>query len=803
MSRARVTDTLLAGLATMVVAWPLTTLFTPNTWVGPTLALVAVVVVSGLLARRLTPSRVAVTGIQLVAVVLAAGGLYGRGHLWYGLPTWDMVLAVNQILVEARETVQSHAAPAPTTRGIIAGVGLAVALTALVVDHLAVERRSPALAGLPLLTAFLISASNSGSALHPKYFVAAAAVWLLMVGRQGVASLRRWSTTVPTGVSSPPHRDDREAVQGFAGVGRSLAVMGLAAAIVVPVLVPHFPTRYLIDGLGRSSDATGFRDGQVGLRTTLDLEQSLSSRSETPVLRYTTTAATPTPLRVGVLTEYRDGQWRPNRLRVGYSEDPPVSLPPELDARVARATYRIQVDDARLEAPQIAAPSPLVAGDLDGVEWGVERRTMVASVNRPAESYAFTYLDLRPTSDQLRQARVPTSAADLYGDELAVDPEAEEAVRALAAQLVKPGDSRLQAATAIQRYLRSTGGFSYSLKLAGPVTDQRGQPVRYDPLTHFLTTKVGYCIQFASAMVMLARASGIPARMAIGFLPGTFSRGEYTVRASDAHSWPELYFDGIGWLRFEPTPSGTRNTVAPAYSLPQASPGTGSTTTDTPLAQPSTAPTRPGGANDPDAANSSTSTDESAAALPAWLSPQRLTVLAWVVAGLLIGMLGALAVPLAARSRLRRRLRQAEDDARRVEVEWQAMVERIGDLGVIPPRGSTPRQAGQFYRREAYLEGEESQALQRVVDSIERSRYAPPGSVATDIRADTHTVVHAVSGVRRRKDRVRARWWPAEGVAEWRDLHDTASAGLRRPLRRAGPAVGAAWGRFRRALRRG
>jgi hypothetical protein len=116
-----------------------------------------------------------------------------------------------------------------------------------------------------------------------------------------------------------------------------------------------------------------------------------------------------------------------------------------------------------------------------------------------------------------------------------------------------------------------------------------------------------------------------------------------------------------------------------------------------------------------------------------------------------------------------------------VEVEWQSMVERIGDLGVVPPRGSTPRQAGHFFRREAYLEGEESQALRRIVDGVERSRYARPGTTVTDIRQDTESVVKAVSGVRRRKDRLRAMWWPTQGLAEWQERRAAAVRLVRRP----------------------
>jgi hypothetical protein len=303
-----------------------------------------------------------------------------------------------------------------------------------------------------------------------------------------------------------------------------------------------------------------------------------------------------------------------------------------------------------------------------------------------------------------------------------------------------------------------------------------------DPITHFLLTKQGYCVQFASAMVMMARASGIPARMAIGFLPGRLDKGAYTVRASDAHAWPELYFDGIGWLRFEPTPSGEQNTVAPDYSLaPTSVNGSGSATTG--AGAPTTrADTRPDGRNDPGATD--TTQQGGSTGVTGWIGETTRSAGMWVLLGLLIGILGSLAVPLAARSRLRRRLREAPDEAGRVEVEWQSLVERIGDLGIIAPRGSTPRQAGRFYSREAYLEGEESQALHRIVNGIERSRYAPPGTVLTDIRADTASVVHAVSAVRRRKDRVRAAWWPTEGLIEWRDRRDGVVRLVRLPFDR-------------------
>lgn len=781
MTRGRLGDSLIAGAASAVVAWPLTTLFTPSTWVRPTLAMVLAVVVVGVVGRMLTSSWAAIAAAQLVGIVLAAGWIYGRGHLWYGLPYADTVLAFNRLLIDARETIQNYAAPAPTNRGITLAIGLAIGVVAVVVDHLAVMRRSPALAGLPLLTAFLIAASNSGDSLHPMFFVAAGGVWLLMLGRQGIASLRRWSTTVPMSTTGRRNSEDHDGAYGYAAVGRSLAVAGLVAAVVVPVVVPHFPTRYLIDGLGRSNEATGFSDGQIGLKSTLDLTKSLKSPSKAPVLSYTTNAAILTPLRVGVLESYRGDSWRPEPADVGFGRLSTVPLPDELGDDVPRETYRVSVEDSRIEAPQIAAPTPLVSADLGRVPWGLDRNTSVAVVDRSARSYSFTYLALNPTQEALSQSR--GSNGGLRREDLQVDPDSQDIVSQVVSEVVPREASRIDAARAIQKYLRTEGGFRYSLDLPDTVKNDLGQEERPDPITLFLRSKVGYCVQFATAMVMMAREAGIPARMAIGFLPGTADRGTYTVRASDAHAWPELYFEGIGWLRFEPTPSGTQSTVAPPYSLAPTTPGNDPTSTSTATGGSTANPTRPDGANDPGATDP-TETTGSSSGFGTWFGPQTRTVVLWALLGLVVGLFGSLAVPLAARSRFRRRLRHAPDESARVEIEWQAMTERIGDLGVIPPRGSTPRQAGRFYQREAYLEGDQTEALQRVVSGVERSRYAPPGSTVTDIRIDTQTVVKAVSGVRRRKDRLRATWWPTEGLLEWRDRRAAVARVLRRPVDR-------------------
>jgi hypothetical protein len=119
-------------------------------------------------------------------------------------------------------------------------------------------------------------------------------------------------------------------------------------------------------------------------------------------------------------------------------------------------------------------------------------------------------------------------------------------------------------ARAIERYLGGPG-FSYT----------ESPPPSSLPLASFLLdTKQGYCQQFSGAMALLLRLGGVPARVATGFSPGTRDRktGEWVVRDVDAHSWVEVWFDGIGWVTFDPTPAASpaRGQQTPNRATPTA-----------------------------------------------------------------------------------------------------------------------------------------------------------------------------------------------------------------------------------------
>jgi hypothetical protein len=163
---------------------------------------------------------------------------------------------------------------------------------------------------------------------------------------------------------------------------------------------------------------------------------------------------------------------------------------------------------------------------------------------------------------QLRQVRYDSSKTNPYVQaHLQLPPQLPRRVKQLAERLTHGADNWYDKAVAIEQHLKSNQAYRYSLSEVPPLPEGK------DFVDHFLfESKVGYCDHFSTAMVVLLRANQIPARWVKGYAPGelTYSpvtrRYQATVRNKDAHSWVEVYFPGIGWLPFEPTPTFTNPT---------------------------------------------------------------------------------------------------------------------------------------------------------------------------------------------------------------------------------------------------
>jgi transglutaminase-like putative cysteine protease len=148
---------------------------------------------------------------------------------------------------------------------------------------------------------------------------------------------------------------------------------------------------------------------------------------------------------------------------------------------------------------------------------------------------------------QLRSASTeyPEQIREQY---LALPQSVPERVHQLAREIVAAKPNPYDKAKAIENYLRT---YPYDLEVSAP-------PENQDVADYFLfDLKRGYCDYYATAMVVLARSSGIPARFVSGYSPGYYDapNARYVVRELNAHSWVEVYFPEIGWVEFEPTAS--------------------------------------------------------------------------------------------------------------------------------------------------------------------------------------------------------------------------------------------------------
>ncbi|MFZ0909992.1 MAG: DUF3488 and transglutaminase-like domain-containing protein [Candidatus Acidiferrales bacterium] len=150
-----------------------------------------------------------------------------------------------------------------------------------------------------------------------------------------------------------------------------------------------------------------------------------------------------------------------------------------------------------------------------------------------------------PARLRMAPANYPDVVRRIYLQLPPLDPR----VKTLADSITATSKNPYDAAANIERHLRTR--YSYTLNIDTPPDK--------DPLAYFLfEKKAGHCEYFASAMTVMLRAEGIPARFVTGFLPGEYNdvAGDYIVRASDAHAWVEAYFPGYGWITFDPTPPG-------------------------------------------------------------------------------------------------------------------------------------------------------------------------------------------------------------------------------------------------------
>ncbi len=694
---------MLAALAVLLTATTCIPLIRGTNWLVELAAVVVLGAAVATLAHRLIGAAWA-SAAYLAAMLLGITWWYALPEAWLGLlPGKESVLRLGELVVQGGVVMAESAAPVPDNPGLrlvaVAGLGLVAWLT----DLLAVTLRRPAVAGLPLLAVYCVPAALTPNGLPWWWFVLAGTGYLLLIASDSGERISRWGRVV----SGQRTRGDERAP--MAATGRRVGAVALAGAVLLPALVPGLSESLLPGGLGPGS---GQGDGTITvLNPILSLRDDLTAPEDAEVLRYETTDPEPDPLRV-VTTDSFDGDtWQPTYGSVDRERraEDVMSSPPGLSVNVPVSEATTSVTITTLRQGWLPVPYPPRRVDILG-NWLYDQSTLNVVgdgvTTTPGLSYTVQHLLVEPTPEDLAAAGpVPPGISATW---TALPDDLPPSIAATAAEVAGTGTD-LERAGRLQTWFRGGGGFQYSLD-APPDSGSTG-------VADFLVTRQGYCVHFASAMAIMARTLGIPARVAVGFLPGEQQAdGTWVITQQDAHAWPELYFEGAGWMRFEPTPSsragGLPSWAAPAVTAPTAAPSPA----------PSATAVMPTGAQEGPLGDRN-SGGLSFSDVIGWL-----VALPWRLLLALALVLAALAAPTVTSSLVRRRRwATAREPATRAEAAWTSMIESVGDLGLRVPPSSTVRQACRLVGDS--LEPEALVSLTRVGAAVERARYArPPGA---------------------------------------------------------------------------
>jgi hypothetical protein len=548
------------GLAILSTIPAYARVFADTGWRTPALTAAALSLLLAVVVHRsrlpwLVSGLVSAAGLVVTAYVL----LLSAGPLVPGAEQLgELSDLLRQGLLELRETPS----PAPSLPGLVTLVTVGFWVVTHVVHEVVVRWRH---AGLGLVPAAVLWAAPLAVPSIPGRtwptavpFLAAAGLVLLLSAEDDLGlATDRWRPIPASGLAA--------------------GAVALVLAVAAPGALPGYGEDAWVD-LGGAADPRGYQP-------IVDVSDRLKLPEERDVLRVL--APQRTYLRLAGLDSFdgftwrlgptSDGSYRPEDASLFTARD---VLPPE---EPAAETQPIFVDVEVLELENIYVPVPyqpvqILGPNRGDMVWSTEGGFLATWDTVDGELAGQPRVGVRQGFDYRVQAARPTPTLEQL-TEVTYDEETLERwtqlpreypfLRAQAEEVFEVAGARttVERALALQEWFARDGGFEYDLD----VPALRGD----DALERFvLEDQVGYCEYFATGMAVMLREAGIPARVAVGFLPGEVTQEaepaagreltEFTVSTRDAHAWVEVLFPGYGWVTFEPTPRDDQTQIMPS-----------------------------------------------------------------------------------------------------------------------------------------------------------------------------------------------------------------------------------------------
>ncbi|MEP7032491.1 MAG: DUF3488 and transglutaminase-like domain-containing protein [Actinomycetota bacterium] len=539
---ARLTALATVAILAMVAAFAFGRVFQGR---APTLQLMAAALASVVLAAAFERRSLLLSTLaSAVGLLWVIGIIVFPRSLWYGLPSKETLTAIVQALRLVGEQAKVQVSPTPPLPPLLLAALTALWTASFSAYALALRAGSPLLAILPPITLVGFADTVLEDGVRPVYAIAFLGAALAVVFVDGLRRIQQWG---PLWSGSRTRRVTSTMTRGARGV----ALLAVAAAVLVPGLLPGFRAQALVDFSSSGDDGTNF-DPFVSIQAQL--------KSQTPVDLFRVTSENGASYwRMFTLDRFNGTEWSSSDPTLETAQS--IPSPAQLNASFPEGAtalpqrYEVLTDLQNPWLPMANTPElvTLPSGDL---KWDADLATAGLPGGLPeGYEYSVTSRIVAPSPEQLDAVHFLPRVT--YGRFTFVPGDVSPAVLDLAERWAPTTLTPYQQVLALQDHLTSAP-FTYSLNVK-PTADA-------DALLEFLTrTHTGFCQQYATAMAIMVRELGLPSRVVVGFRQGTPNGTTYTVDTKDAHSWVEVLFPGYGWLPFEPTPN---------ISNPIAQPGT-------------------------------------------------------------------------------------------------------------------------------------------------------------------------------------------------------------------------------------
>lgn len=673
--------------------------------------------------RRTKLNLVLSSVVVVVAGVLAISWSQYADTLWVLIPSSNTWNAISADVDFARAVFDSDRPPAPVEPGFIVAISPIIWLLASIADWAAFRIRLSFEAVLPSVAAFLFAAvlsRDEGLGWGAPVYAAACLGFLLIHRTWGQETTATWASMYR-----------RRARRTLLGTGATLAAVAVVVGTTVGPNLPGADAEAIFDWRG---DEDG-DDTRVVVSPLVDIRGRLVDTKDIEVFTVQSDNGG-SYWRTTALDDFDGEIWGSSYNTDEVTGSLPQAVPTSTETEISTQEVSIQAL-GEVWLPAAFEPKAIDSDDASVVFDTASSSLLVEESSDSSDSLEYVVESAVPswTADQLRQAG--EVSGDIADDHLEL-PELDPAVEQEALDITEGAETQYDKAMALQNYFRE---FTYTLEIN----------IRHDgdAMVQFLEERKGYCEQFSGTYAAMARSLGIPARVAVGFTQGEEDpnkEGLFRVRGEHAHAWPEVYFEGFGWVPFEPTPgrgpAGAEdwlgiseqqhgeNSEAP----PEPTGSEGNPTEPSPGEQPGEQPGNGQSQAPPTQAETQDSSGGAAAAdaeedsdgfFPSWV------VTASIRVGLALAMY-LLVVPtgLALQRYLRRQ--RARRPEQQVQLAWDETLEQAEELGLsIAPSMTLNERAARLHTDLPAV----GSAIRHMTTVLERGLYAGTSAGPEDAAA--------------------------------------------------------------------